>query len=517
MANVKVIPPREKRPEILRVAAYCRVSSDSTDQLHSYATQIRNYTEEISKHDGWELIDIYADAATTGTRMDKREDFNRMLADCRKGKIDKILVKSISRFARNTRDCLATLRELSSLGVSVQFEKENINTETLTTELMVSVSGSLAQEESISISSNLRMSYQRRMQRGEFITCKAPFGYKLRDGKNLEIIPEEAEAVRWVFASYLGGKSAAWIAEQMTKKGYRTTDGKPYWQETTILYLLSNEKYIGDSLCQKNFTMSFPFEEKRNQGERDQYYIERTHPAIISRETFEKAQALRIQKLRRTETIKGKYPLSLKIVCGVCGRAFGRRASKKGRVSWVCRKHDDHAADCPVGRIPETELYAAFVRMYNKLKAHQDILLTPALDQLAALEDTLQRGNPAMLEINKAIADTSEQSHKVSALQARGLLDADACTAKLRDLSAKLTELRRERRRLLKNEDIEDVTGAVKKTASVLRDGPETLRDFDEALFTDLVEKIVVEANTRIRFQLYGGINLSEELREGRR
>ena len=170
-----------------------------------------------------------------------------------------------------------------------------------------------------------------------------------------------------------------------------------------------------------------------------------------------------------------------------------------------------------MGRIPETELYAAFVRMYNKLKAHQDILLTPALDQLAALEDTLQRGNPAMLEINKAIADTSEQSHKVSALQARGLLDADACTAKLRDLSAKLTELRRERRRLLKNEDIEDVTGAVKKTASVLRDGPETLRDFDEALFTDLVEKIVVEANTRIRFQLYGGINLSEELREGRR
>ena len=182
MANVKVIPPREKRPEILRVAAYCRVSSDSTDQLHSYATQIRNYTEEISKHDGWELIDIYADAATTGTRMDKREDFNRMLADCRKGKIDKILVKSISRFARNTRDCLATLRELSSLGVSVQFEKENINTETLTTELMVSVSVSLAQEESISISSNLRMSYQRRMQRGEFITCKAPFGDHLRDG-----------------------------------------------------------------------------------------------------------------------------------------------------------------------------------------------------------------------------------------------------------------------------------------------------------------------------------------------
>ena len=157
-ANVKVIPPREMKPDTLRVAAYCRVSSDSSDQLHSYASQIRKYTEEISSHEGWELVDIYADEGLTGTRMDKREDFNRMLSDCRKGKIDKILVKSISHFARNTKDCLATLRELLTLGVSVYFEKENINTETLTTELMVSVFGALSQQESISISQNQRIS-----------------------------------------------------------------------------------------------------------------------------------------------------------------------------------------------------------------------------------------------------------------------------------------------------------------------------------------------------------------------
>ena len=162
-ANVKIIPPREVKPDILRVAAYCRVSSDSSDQLHSYAAQIRKYTEEIGSHDGWELVDVYADEGLTGTRMDKREDFNRMLSDCRKGRIDKILVKSISRFARNTKDCLASLRELLTLGVSVLFEKENINTETLTTELMVSVFGALSQQESVSISQNQRMSYQRRM------------------------------------------------------------------------------------------------------------------------------------------------------------------------------------------------------------------------------------------------------------------------------------------------------------------------------------------------------------------
>ena len=150
MATVKEIAPHALQPEHLRVAAYCRVSSDSEDQLHSYAAQIRNYTEVIAQHDGWDLVDVYADEGLTGTRVDKRDDFNRMMRDCRKGKIDCILVKSVARFARNTKECLASLRELSGMGVTVRFEKENIDTGTLTTELMVSVSGSLAQQESLS-------------------------------------------------------------------------------------------------------------------------------------------------------------------------------------------------------------------------------------------------------------------------------------------------------------------------------------------------------------------------------
>lgn len=181
MATVKVIEPNALVPEHLRVAAYCRVSSDSEDQLHSYAAQIRNYTEVIAQHDGWELVDVYADEGLTGTRMDKRDDFNRMMRDCRKGKIDRILVKSVARFARNTKECLASLRELSGMGVTVRFEKENIDTGTLTTELMVSVSGSLAQQESLSISANQRLSYQHRMECGEFITCSAPYGYRMAD------------------------------------------------------------------------------------------------------------------------------------------------------------------------------------------------------------------------------------------------------------------------------------------------------------------------------------------------
>ena len=516
-ANVTYIPPKAAKPAILRVAAYCRVSSDSSDQLHSYAAQIHYYTDMIQNHDGWELVDVYADEGITGTRMDKREDLNRLLTDCRKGKIDKVLVKSISRFARNTRDCLASLRELSRLGVSVQFEKENIDTGTLTTELMVSVSGSLAQQESVSISQNQRMSYQRRMERGEFITCKAPFGYRLIDGKRLEVISDEAKLVRWMFNAYLSGHSLEWIAEQMTKTGVSTTDGKPYWQCTTVLYTLTNEKYMGDSLCQKTFTTAFPFTQRQNHGEADQYYIENTHPAIITKGTFEKVQELLRQKSNRQKIPRQIYPLSRKVYCGQCGTPFARRVGKSGLVVWVCRKHDKGASKCTMGRIPESALYAAFVGMYNKLKQNAGIVLLPALKQMEELRDALQRDDPAMLAVNRAIAQASEQSHRVSQLQAAGLLDADACAAKFNEINARLTQLRAERRRLLKNEDIDDAIDALQRTADLIQCGPERLEGFDEGLFHDLVERIVVESQTCVRFYLRGGLELTEQLREVRR
>ena len=516
-ANVTYIPPKAAKPETLRVAAYCRVSSDSSDQLHSYAAQIHYYTDMIQNHDGWELVDVYADEGITGTRMDKREDLNRLLTDCRKGKIDKVLVKSISRFARNTRDCLASLRELSRLGVSVQFEKENIDTGTLTTELMVSVSGSLAQQESVSISQNQRMSYQRRMERGEFITCKAPFGYRLIDGKRLEVISDEAKLVRWMFNAYLSGHSLEWIAEQMTKTGVSTTDGKPYWQCTTVLYTLTNEKYMGDSLCQKTFTTAFPFTQRQNHGEADQYYIENTHPAIITKGTFEKVQELLRQKSNRQKIPRQIYPLSRKVYCGQCGTPFARRVGKSGLVVWVCRKHDKGASKCTMGRIPESALYAAFAGMYNKLKQNAGIVLQPALKQLEELRDALQRDDPAMLAVNRAIAQASEQSHRVSQLQAAGLLDADACAAKFNEINARLAQLRAERRRLLKNEDIDDAIDALQRTADLIQCGPERLEGFDEGLFHDLVERIVVESQTCVRFCLRGGLELTEQLREVRR
>ena len=514
-ANVTVIPPRAVRPDTLRVAAYCRVSSDSADQLHSYAAQIQYYTDLIQNHDGWDLVDVYADEGITGTRMDKREDFNRLLADCRKGKIDKVLIKSISRFARNTRDCLASLRELFRLGVSVLFEKENIDTGTLTTELMVSVSSSLAQQESVSISQNQQMSYQRRMERGEFITCTAPYGYRMPDGKNLVIEESEAREVRWMFQAYLDGNSVKRIAEEMNRNEVHNSWKRGVWYERLIRKMLSNEKYVGDSLCQKTYTANtFPFVKKTNHGEVDQYYIENTHPAIISRETFDKVQNLLKKRAERRPSSRQRTPLSLKVICGNCGSVYMRRVNKSGHTTWVCRKHDRNAIDCPNGRVPETELYGAFVRMYNKLKRNTGVVLLPAIKQMEELRDVIQRGNPAMLAVNKAIAKASEQSYNISKLQTAGLLDTDACTAKFNEISAQLAKLRAERRRLLENDDIDDAIDALQETVDLVRHGPERLMEFDEGLFLSLVERIVVESQTCIRFRLQGGIELKELLKE---
>lgn len=513
MASVTVIPASVVKTETLRVAAYCRVSSDSADQLHSYAAQIRNYTEVIEKHVGWKLIDVYADEGLTGTRMDNREDFNRMLADCRKGKIDKILVKSISRFSRNTYDCLSVLRELTALGVSVYFEKENIGTETLTTEMMVSVYSALAQEESVSISQNQRISYQRRMERGEFITCFAPLGYHITDGKNLEIVPEEADLVRWMYSSYLSGHSTEWIAKELEARGVPTSSGRGGWQPQTVQKLLCNEKYIGDSLCRKTYTMNaFPFIRKRNDGTAEQYYIENTHPPIISREDFARVQRLMELRAYRLKSTQGTYPLTKKIRCGQCGTTFVRKKSRNGFVTWSCLKHIRNASACTVGRIPESRIYAAFVSLYNKLRRNAEAILQPAVSQLSGLNDVLQKGNPEILAINRAIAEATEKSYKITKVQTAGLIGEDVCTRQLREINTRITELRRERRIVLKNQDIEDFIEALIRTMRTMEAGPDRLEAFDEELFAGLVESITAVSETCLRFRLYGGIELTERI-----
>ena len=265
MPEIRIIEAKtpEKRKE--RVAAYCRVSSDSADQLASYWNQVDYYTKHIGQNPEWELADIYADEGLTGTRADTREDFQRMMRDCVRGKIDLILVKSISRFARNTRDCLAAVRQLKLLGIGVYFEKEKIDTAGLNGEMLLSMYSASAQQESISISENQRWSYKRRMERGDFITCTAPYGYRL--GKNtLHIHEPEAEIVRRIFHEYLNGKSKQQIVDGLTADNI---DKGTVWRPSYISMLLANEKYAGEAILQKSYTTdTLPFRKVINHGER---------------------------------------------------------------------------------------------------------------------------------------------------------------------------------------------------------------------------------------------------------
>ena len=201
------------------------------------------------------------------------------------------------------------------------------------------------------------------MEKGEFITNCAPLGYRIDGKKNLAVVEEEAEIVRWIYEAYLNGKSSDKIARELTERNVPTTDGKPFWRQNAVVYILTNEKYVGDTLCRKKYSTGFPFKKKLNRGEKEQYYVEQSHPAIITPETFERTRELLKERAQRERKPHREYPLTGKIRCGNCGAVFSRQASKSGRVVWVCRKHGRKASDCPVGPIPETSFYATFIHM----------------------------------------------------------------------------------------------------------------------------------------------------------
>ena len=310
----------------LRVAAYARVSSDSDDQLHSYAAQNAYFTKLIISNPDWDFVDVYADKGITGTAVAKREDFKRMLEDARKGRIDRILVKSISRFARNTKDGLEAVRELKSLGVSVYFEEQNIDTARATGETLTAVFAALAQKESEAISERARRSYEMRMQRGTFSTNTAPFGYRLVNG-HLEIDDDEAKIIRAIFDACLAGKSIIDIAREIACTEMATGMRTMKWQESTILYILHNEKYEGNSLTQKTCTSKeLSRRKRRNTGEKRQILVTDDHTGIVSHEVFAKVQELLKRKRTAEPKKEGKdVPFKGKIVCGVCGASLRRK------------------------------------------------------------------------------------------------------------------------------------------------------------------------------------------------
>ena len=427
MANVKVIPPRDKAPDILRVAAYCRVSSDSSDQLHSYAAQIRNYTSEISKHDGWQLVDIYADEGLTGTRMDQREDFNRLLSDCRKGRIDKVLVKSISRFSRNTKDCLSTLRELTSLGVSVYFEKENINTLTESSEFLITLFSGFAQAESESLRGNIIKGKQFSMREGiVHFQYKKLLGYRRGADGQPEIVPEEAETVRRIYSRYLEGASLGDIKKELEADNIPTAENVQGWSYQVIRNILTNEKYMGDAILQKTFvTDCISKRVVKNQGELPMYYIENNHQGIVPRELFQRVQeeiARRtskrkvMQKTGKTEQGKysAKYALSELLVCGECGTPYKRctwaRNGKK-RIVWRCVSRLEfgrkYCHSSPT--LDEDKLHTAIVAALNRYGASRAEVIEDALAIAGIVQSRSGKDGVSLLTLQDRLKELSAE------------------------------------------------------------------------------------------------------------
>lgn len=411
----------------LRVAAYARVSSASDDQLNSFAAQNRHYSDLISNKENWRMVDIYADEGITGTSAEKREDFQRLLADCRRGLIDRVLVKSISRFARNTKECLETIRELKSLGVGVYFEKENIDTATMSGEMMTALFASFAQAESESISGNMRWGIQKRMQAGTYIPANLPYGYTLQD-HSIRIVEEQAVIVQRIFKEYLSGKSTERIASDLREEGIPCKSGEVAWDSTAIRYIISNEKYIGDSVWQKYFsTDTLPYKCRLNRGQKVSYYAYGTHEGIVPKEDFEKANALmksRAQKI--TLTKNSPYAFRKKIVCGDCQSLF-RRKVVRGITYWVCIGHDKkrHGLKCGITPIAEDEITNAFIRLYYKLKHHGEPILMGMITSLQAIRNRRMLWSLDVIELNKQISDLTSQNQMLATLKQQGLIDPD--------------------------------------------------------------------------------------------
>ena len=512
MKTITEITRQKPTPPQIRLAAYCRVSSDSSDQLHSFAAQIKYYSEYCKRHPEYKFVDIYADEGITGTSMEKRDDFRRMLRDCKKGLIDRIIVKSMSRFARNTEEMLTALRALEQMEVSVYFEEQGLDTKSMNSEMFATFPGMVAQQESVSISQNMRWSYKKRMESGEFNCCAPAYGFDLINGK-LVINETEAAVIRRIFNLYLEGIGMQAIANILNDEGVRRQYGREKWHHTTVNYVLNNERYKGDALLQKQITtQTLPFKKQRNHGEQPMYYVENSNPAIVSRETYDAVQALIKSRQPSCKRKAKNYPLTRTLLCPDCGHIF-RRQVVNGTAYWICAAKATNKTDCAWRRVKEDEVYTAFNLMIRKLSANREYLLGALIRQLEELQYRTTGSQQRIKEIDREIADLTAQNLVLSRLHGKGVLNAADYTAQSDVLENKITELRIERRTKITDSDENEMLEELKMLNDILKETKIGI-DFDAELFEQTVDSITVESNELLTFHLTGGISLPEKIRE---
>ncbi|NYB73165.1 recombinase family protein [Sedimentibacter hydroxybenzoicus DSM 7310] len=509
--KITVISARKPEMAKLRVAAYARVSSDSDDQQNSYIAQVDYYTKNIAAQEGWEMADIYADEGISGLVASKRDDFNRMIQDCRDGKIDRILVKSISRFARNTKEYIQYVRELLRLGISIHFEKENIDTGKMTSEQIATIYGAFSQMESQNHSNNMRISVRIRMEKGDYLSPSMPYGYRLEE-RTLAVIPEQAEVVRRIFAAYLSGQGKDDIADELNQMGIPRTKGRKVWYSTTIGYILTNISYTGDMVWQKSYsTNDIPFRQVRNKGEKPKYFVENCHEPIVSKDEFQRVQALMESRQKQIAGTVSSALLAKKIHCGNCGTLFRRKIDNE-KVYWTCRKHNRDKDLCPTSQIPEEQIITAILRMYHKLKRHREQILSPILNQLTELREKELRSNRKINDIDKEIAQLTEQNLVLVRLKSKGYVDSALYLSQTGEIDFKLRELRRLRRRIMESTGEDRQIKATEAMLDYLEASPEYLEELTEELFETLVENITISSEIEMNLNLYNGLTLKETM-----
>ena len=503
--NITVIPARRsigtQKPaakiQKIRVAAYCRVSTEFEEQESSYDVQVDHYTNYIKSNPEWEMVEVYADDGISGTNTKKRDEFNRMIEDCKAGKIDMILTKSISRFSRNTVDCLKYTRELKDMNIAVFFEKENINTLDAKGEVLMTIMAALAQQESESLSANVRLGIQFRNQQGKVqINHNWFLGYtKDEDGK-LIIVPEEAAVVQRIYAEYLDGQSFLQIKRGLEADGVLNGAGHKKWHESNIKQILTNEKYIGDALLQKTYTVN-TLEKKRvnNNGIAPKYYVEGSHEAIIDK-VIDKDVFLRVQAeiARRANILtdgkkriySSRYALSSIVFCGHCGDIFRRiKWNNRGckSVVWRCVSRvlkKSSGIDCPARTIHEEDLQAAVVTAVNDAWSRKDAILPELRENIRSV---LQEDTDAKL---------AEIDAEVNQKQAE-LLDAGKDQNKIDEIAEAIMTLRETRQSILTEAAMKkDVQDRIEDLATFLDEQVEAVTEYSDALVRRLIERITV-------------------------
>ncbi len=524
MSNVRVIPstidpltqqPRNSKKQV-KVAAYARVSTHTEEQFQSYEAQVNYYKDYIQKRSDWTFVDVYADEGLSGTNTRRRPQFNKMIKDALNGKVDLIITKSISRFARNTLDTIKYVRKLKDKGVEVFFEKENLWTLDSKSELILTIMASIAQEESRSLSQNIKWGIRASFQAGQVSFAYSSFlGYEKIDDE-LVIVEEEAELVRRIYRMFLvEGETQTGIARILSQEKVKTPTGRTTnWQTNNITSILTNEKYKGDALLQKTFTENY-LEQKvvKNTGQLPQYYVENNHPAIIDKDMWEMVQF----ELERRKGMNLSYSstdvFSARLICADCGGFYGRKkwhsGTKYERFVYQCNQKYTKGKDkCQTPHIMAHEIQEKFIKAYNLTMKNKKKIEKELKDALQLLTDTkvidkeIKTLNVDLLTVSELINNLNHDNSKSD----NGVEDYEA---KHKELQSRYNNLKGERDKLLisKSENLAK-SYRIKKFLEKFKESDDKLKEWNEDIWMLMVESAKVYRNKSVKFKFYSGLKI---------